>query len=99
MAAMHHFIYENFVVSDEWTLDEASPAENIESFNVPVLLLHGDIDRSVRVEQSRDFYKVMKKADKDIKYIEFEGGNHFLSTEVHRIEFLKQVEKFLKKNL
>tara|TARA_R110002073_G_scaffold59999_3_gene150815 strand:- start:356 stop:2323 length:1968 start_codon:yes stop_codon:yes gene_type:complete len=92
-------IYENFVVSDEWTLDEASPAENIESFNVPVLLLHGDIDRSVRVEQSRDFYKVMKKADKDIKYIEFEGSNHFLSTEVHRIEFLKQVEKFLKKNL
>lgn len=91
--------YENYVLSDEWTLDDASPINNIDKINIPVLLIHGNIDRRVRVQQSREFYDKMEKAGKDIKYIEFEDGDHFLSNEEHRIEFLSEVERFLAEHL
>lgn len=92
-------IYENYVKSDEWTIAEASPIENIDTLNIPVFLAHGDIDRSVNVNQSQRFYKAMKKAGKEIIYHEYEDGDHFFSNEKDRIEFLSEVEKFLKNNL
>ncbi|MCC3859745.1 alpha/beta hydrolase family protein [Pseudemcibacter aquimaris] len=91
--------YLNYVTSDDWRVDDASPSDNLDKINVPVLLIHGDQDRSVRVEQSINFHEKMDDAGKDIKYIEFKDGDHFLSREEHRIEFLREVEKFLNKHL
>lgn len=91
--------YIDYIVSDEYTLEEASPSFNLDKLNVPVLLIHGVEDRSVRVSQSQFFYSNMKRAGKDIKYIEWEDGDHFLSKEKHRIEFLEEIGRFLKKHL
>ncbi len=92
-------IYENYVVSDDWSFEEASPSENIDKYNIPILLAHGVVDRSVQVDQSRKFYQAMNDEGKEIKYIEFEYGNHFLSNEEYRIQFLTEVEQFLAKHL
>ncbi|MDG1859032.1 MAG: prolyl oligopeptidase family serine peptidase, partial [Emcibacteraceae bacterium] len=91
--------YENYVKSDDWTIEEGSPIENREALKLPIFLAHGDIDRRVNVNQSQRFYTAMKKDNKDIIYHEYEGGDHFFSEEKHRIEFLTEVEKFLKNNL
>lgn len=61
--------------------------------------MHGTKDRRVRVKQSQIFRNEMEDEDKDVKYIEFKDGDHFLSLEKHRIQFLQEVEIFLKKNL
>lgn len=91
--------YTDYMLSDEYTLEEASPSQNVDKINVPILLVHGVEDRSVRVTQSQFFYKNMKNAGKDIKYFEFEDGDHFLSQQKHRIKFLEELGRFLKENL
>jgi len=105
-ALMHHLkringfkAYLEYVDSEEWTLDEVSPSNNIDKINIPVLLMHGSNDLSVTVLQSRSFYNSMKEAGKDIRYIEFEDEGHFLSTEKYRIQLLKELEAFLNRNI
>jgi len=101
-ALMHHLrningfkAYLEYVDSEEWTLDEVSPSNNIDKINIPVLLMHGSNDLSVTVLQSRSFYNSMKEAGKDIRYVEFEGEGHFLSSEKYRISLLNELEAFL----
>ncbi|MBT5074461.1 MAG: prolyl oligopeptidase family serine peptidase [Kordiimonadaceae bacterium] len=79
--------------------EEASPADNIDKINVPVLLFHGDVDANVDVKQTRVFNRKMKRAGKDIKYIEFENESHYLRNQTYRIKFLEETGKFLEKHL
>ena len=103
-ALMHHLrningfqAYLEYVDSDEWTFEEASPSSNIDKINIPVLVMHGSNDLSVTVMQSRSFYKSMKEAGKDIRYVEFEGGGHFLISEKFRMQLLSEIEIFLER--
>tara|TARA_R110002096_G_scaffold416576_2_gene619466 strand:- start:314365 stop:316368 length:2004 start_codon:yes stop_codon:yes gene_type:complete len=91
--------YKSYVESEEWSLNEASPSFNIDKINIPVLLFHGSKDMSVPIVQSRGFRDRMESADKELKYIEFEDGDHFLSDEKHRMKFLMETGKFLSEHL
>ena len=91
--------YIDYVQSDELSYNDISPIKNIDHLNVPVLLMHGTDDANVPVVQSRYFYKKMKDAGKNISYIEFENGDHSLSDQNYRVQFLKEIETFLKKYL
>ncbi|MBT6032301.1 MAG: S9 family peptidase [Kordiimonadaceae bacterium] len=91
--------YENYIESDDWTYEEASPLQNISKMNLPVLLIHGEKDLSVDVRQSRRYFDKMKNAGKNINYIELKNGDHYLSNQNQRVQFLTEIEKFLAKNL
>lgn len=91
--------YKSYVESEEWSFDEASPSYNVDRINVPVLLFHGSKDMNVPIVQSRGFRDRMEDANKELKYVEFEDGDHFLSNEKHRIRFLKETGKFLDEHL
>lgn len=91
--------YKNYIESDEWSMEEASPSNSVDKINAPVLLMQGTKDLNVPPVQARGFYRRMQDAGKNITYIEFEDGDHFLSTEKHRIQFLKETEVFLEKYL
>lgn len=80
-------------------LEQRSPLTFARQFNLPVLLIHGTDDRSVRVEQSRDLYKALRKHDKDVQYIELEDGDHYLSTNSHRLQTFQAMDSFLKQHL
>ncbi len=43
---------------------------------MPVLVVHGNLDATVDVRQSRRFVNALKKADKDVKYIEIKNMYH-----------------------
>ncbi len=88
-----------YIRSDEDGLSDISPYSNISKINVPVLLAHGTADRSVNYKHGKMFAKRMKKKKKDIRFITFEDGDHFLSVQKHRMKFLQEMEKFLEKNL
>ncbi|MCP3129038.1 S9 family peptidase [Shewanella sp. KJ2020] len=85
--------------SDLDALYERSPISKAANINIPVLLLHGDKDRIVKVEHSREMYDELKSLKKPVEYIELDNGDHYLSNNDHRLATFKALDKFLADNL
>ncbi|MBB1604077.1 S9 family peptidase [Variovorax sp. UMC13] len=85
---------------DRAQLRQTSPALRAAEIRVPVLLMHGANDATVPVEQSRDMAEALQKAGRtDVRYVELPLGDHALSRQQDREQFLAEVEQFLRKNL
>lgn len=80
-------------------LEQRSPVNHVDKIQVPVLLVHGTKDRSVPVKQSVAMYKALKGEEKDVQYIELEDGDHYLSTNSHRLQTFQAMDSFLKQHL
>ena len=78
-------------------LKGVSPINFAADFSIPVLLMHGKADLRVPVKQSRQMADRLKAAGKEYRYIEQPLGDHHLSREEDRIQFLKELEAFLTK--
>ncbi len=68
-------------VSDKWSycaVDAVkySPMHNIKRIDAEILVMHGDCDTVVSIEDSRIFTRKMKNAGNDISMIEIEGAEH-----------------------
>lgn len=62
-----------------WT-QSISPIEEVESVNVPLLLIHGDVDQRVPPVHAARYRRALEEAGKDFRYVELEGADHFLNT-------------------
>ncbi|WP_285765227.1 alpha/beta hydrolase family protein [Biformimicrobium ophioploci] len=60
--------------------DSISPLEQAEKVNVPLLLIHGDVDQRVPPEHAARYRKALDKYGKNYKYVELEGADHFSNT-------------------
>lgn len=58
------------------TVKGVSPIDHAKNLDMPLLIVHGDIDRIVPVEQSRIMVDELKKLGKEFTYIELEGADH-----------------------
>ena len=76
-----------------------SPLRQVQSINVPVLLLHGNRDTVVRVKQSREFAAALERHGKPFRYVEQVNGDHFLSMSSQRSEFFVEMRDFLTEHL
>ena len=76
-----------------------SPLRQVAKIDLPLLLVHGDVDRSVMIEQSRRLVAELTAAKKTFTYIEQANGDHFLSLQKHRTDFLQAMQKFLAEHL
>lgn len=85
--------------SDGQQLRDTSPINNINSIKAPILLVHGDVDRSVPIEHSERMAGKLKRAKKSYRFVRQENGDHHLSREDHRIQFLTEMERFLAEHL
>ncbi len=81
------------------TRTENSPLDHVDEIGVPLLIVHGDVDRSVMIEQSRTLVAALEEAGKPYRYIEQPNGDHFLSLQSHRVEFLEALDEFLSEHL
>ncbi len=87
-------------VGDDFSeLRKNSPAEYAEQFQAPVLLIHGTKDRSVKVQQSREMDRALRRANKNVTYLELEDGNHFLGNSEHRLQTFQAIDDFLSQYL
>jgi dipeptidyl aminopeptidase/acylaminoacyl peptidase len=77
-------------------LTAVSPLSHPEQFTAPVLIMHGIKDLRVPVRQSRDMHTALVKAGKTVRYIEQPEADHHFSREADRLQFLKEMEIFLK---
>lgn len=78
------------------TVTGMDPLKNVDKADIPILLYHGDRDRQADTEHSRLFYAAMKRASKDVEYVEIRDMWHTLPwrPEWHR-QTLKLIEDYL----
>lgn len=57
---------------------DRSPISHVDLLEVPILLLHGENDQRVPVQESRQFVAACEEAGKDCRYAEFPGQGHGL---------------------
>jgi dipeptidyl aminopeptidase/acylaminoacyl peptidase len=85
---------------DEAKLIATSPARHANQVKCPILLMHGEADTTVRINQSEVEEKALRKAGKTVAFIRFTGGeDHYMNVAETRIRMLTEVEKFLKENI
>lgn len=85
--------------SDVKRMRENSLSNYVEAVQAPILLIHGDRDTRVASDQSRSIFEALKRADKEVDYIELEFGSHFLDNQPNRIRAMKAIESFLAEHL
>lgn len=79
-------------------LKAVSPINYAADFSIPILIMHGKADRVVPVKQSREMVEKLKAAGKPYRYVEQPKGDHHFSEEADRVQWLKELEAFLKEN-
>lgn len=62
------------------TVKGVSPVEKVDKVNIPILVIHGDIDSRVPVKHSHDFVDKLKEYHKDYRYVELKDADHFYDT-------------------
>jgi dipeptidyl aminopeptidase/acylaminoacyl peptidase len=76
-----------------------SPDVRAAEIAAPVLLIHAEHDLNVPFKQSSEFAKTLKKAHKDVTFIEYQYAQHDIRPERYRIDLLARVGAFLEKNI
>ena len=74
-----------------------SPVKEVANINVPMLIVHGDVDSRVRIEHAKDYLNAIKGESKDVSYVELKGAAHFYNTlrYDHQREFFTAMVDFL----
>ena len=81
---------------DAATIAAHSPVRSVDAVRVPVLLIHGTLDKRVPVEQSQIMDEALRKAGKQVSYVEIERAGHNLYADAPRktfppiLDFLQQ---------
>lgn len=60
--------------------DSISPINEVAKVNVPVLLIHGTVDQRVPPKHAKLYHRELERHEKNYKYVELEGADHFYST-------------------
>ncbi|HLF32447.1 MAG TPA: prolyl oligopeptidase family serine peptidase [Xanthomonadales bacterium] len=78
--------------------DSVSPITQVEKVNVPILLVHGNVDQRVPPVHVRKYLAELEKYDKPHKYVELDGADHFSNTLFfhHQLTLFQSLVDFLK---
>ena len=80
-------------------LKDDSPQRHADSVNMPVLMIHGDMDSQSNVQQSVAMDYELTHAHKKHELVIIKDGWHALSLESERTKLLTTIERFLAENL
>jgi dipeptidyl aminopeptidase/acylaminoacyl peptidase len=80
-------------------LSATSPYHLAANVRAPVLLIHGDKDTVVPIEQSLNMAQAMKAAGKPVEMVTLADENHYLTKAATRTQTLEALEAFLARNL
>jgi dipeptidyl aminopeptidase/acylaminoacyl peptidase len=81
------------------TLAAVSPARQATAVRAPILLIHGDKDTVVQLEQSQHMADALKAAGKPFQMVVLAGENHYLTMSATRTKTLEALDAFLTRNL
>lgn len=80
-------------------LEQISPINFVKNIKAPMLIIYSELDWVVPKEQSENMIDEMEDEEKEFTSIELIKGTHSLSDSKNRMQALKAIDKFLKKNL
>lgn len=74
-----------------------SPIEEVEKVNIPMLLVHGDVDQRTPPRAVRRYIKELEKYGKTFKQVWLEGADHFEDTLFydHKLKFYSAMSDYL----
>ncbi len=76
-----------------------SPIFHTDKIAVPVLIAQGSRDPRVNMNETNQFVKELKKRKVPVTYILKDGEGHYFNKPQNKLEFYRELEKFLEKNL
>jgi dipeptidyl aminopeptidase/acylaminoacyl peptidase len=82
-----------------WNLEGGIPEKRAKEIQVPVLLFHGDLDINVGIEQGENMHKALRRAKKEVEFVEYEDADHNVRFERQRIDMLQRIGDFLHQHL
>lgn len=80
-------------------ISEGSPLRHAAAIKAPVLLIHGDMDWTVRVAESEKMDAALAAAGDQVSFLRFKGLDHQLADSDARIEMLTEIGKLLEKTI
>ena len=78
---------------------EGSPLRHAAAISVPVLLVHGDRDTNVDIEESDKMNGALKGAGKTVEYLRYPGLDHQLEDSVVRTQMLTKFGELLDRTI
>ena len=74
-----------------------NPIDEVENINIPLLMIHGDVDQRVMPKHARLYLDKLDDAQKPYKMVWLEGADHFSNTLFyeHKIILYKELTEFL----
>ncbi|MDR3528708.1 MAG: S9 family peptidase [Rhizomicrobium sp.] len=84
---------------DDKAFDAHSPALHADAIKIPILLMHGEDDYTVRIEQSEEMDRALRNAHKNVTFVRIPKETHHMQTMAARVRWLTELEKFLKENI
>jgi len=78
---------------------EGSPLRQVSSIQVPVLLVHGDMDANVRFWHSQKMNDALRGADKEVEFLQYKGLEHSLVDSTVRTEMLTKIGQLLDRTI
>ena len=86
-------------VDDAQMFIDTSPIEQVKRIQAPVLLLHGDDDYRVPIENGERMRDALKKAGKPVEWVEIVDEGHGFSRPASVLNYWRRVEAFLARHL
>ncbi|MEM6680893.1 MAG: S9 family peptidase [Pseudomonadota bacterium] len=75
---------------------EASPIHHVQSAQTPLLLLHGEVDKRVRLAQSLQLYRYMKaRSDAPVRLVTYPGEGHVPKRAAAQLDFSMRLVRWL----
>jgi dipeptidyl aminopeptidase/acylaminoacyl peptidase len=81
------------------TITSVSAASEPSRIRIPILLVHGDADSIVPIEQSRLAQRVLKKAGKDVRLTTYKDEGHGGWSQEDELQNLKEIVGFFEPHL
>lgn len=72
-----------------------SPALHAARFTAPVLLIHGEHDDIVPIDQSKRMDKALRAAGKQVAFVEIDNEGHHFAKPASDLKLMTELEKFL----
>lgn len=82
-------------VLDQPLLAELSPLRSVEKIDVPLLVVHGELDTNVPLNEATQLVERMTELGKDVRYLQLDGEGHEYRRVDSRRLLLRSLTEFL----
>ncbi len=97
--AGRNFLREAWGMDDPKYIEANSAIDHIDKFNVPVLIVHGEDDPRVPIQNAKEMRAALEKAGKPVEYLTRPKEGHGFYNEQNNVDRYNMTEAFLLKYL